>query len=289
MVSEKNASDHGEENFYAALSHEIRRKIINIIGDEENTSFTKLKEVLEYSTGTIYHHLEVLRELVYQKKNKKYYLTSLGTHAYKFLQQNIDTLESTKITDEKIKSPFVKGILNFTPKKLFLEDPQKYPLALVISITTLLACTILAGLSGMVSFVLFFQEYAPTPALLSADVQFISSIVFVINFFIFFGLTELFCYIFYEKSENSLKILLNLGTIYFPILIYLVIHYIIFVFELTFLSILDDMLLIFFQIWSLWLLTYNLSVNKYIKIERALIVSLLIHYGSFIVLFIIRI
>ena len=288
MTSEKDEEIQGEENFYAALSHDLRRKIIKMIGDDDSTSFTKLKEVLQTSTGTIYHHLEVLKDLVYQKKNKKYYLTSLGTHAYRFLQQNIDTIESTKITDEKIKSPFLKSVLNLTPKRLFLEDPRQSIFCLLISIVCLALGAVLASLSGQITFILFFQDAFLNPSDFDPGIQIVLGITFVVNYLVLFVLVELFCWLFFAKKENSLKVMLNMGSIYFPIVIYLVIHYIFFILDMDYLTIIDNILLILFQIWSLWLMTYNLSVNKYIKIERALIVTLIIHYGSFIVLFMLR-
>ena len=59
-----------ESSFYIALSHEIRRKILRIIGDNGFSSFTYLKRILKVSTGTIYHHLEALAQLIKQKKTR---------------------------------------------------------------------------------------------------------------------------------------------------------------------------------------------------------------------------
>ena len=64
----------------------MRRKIIKIIGDNDCSSFTILKTELKVSTGTIYHHLESLSQLIEQKEDKKYYLNDLGIHAYNSLQ-----------------------------------------------------------------------------------------------------------------------------------------------------------------------------------------------------------
>ena len=72
--------------------------------------------------------------------------------------------------------------------------------------------------------------------------------------------------------------------------IYLLIHFILLtlgLIQITFFMLFDTILLIFFQIWSLWLLTYTISVNKGLKIENGLIIALIMHYVSFtIVLFI---
>ena len=90
-----------ESSFYYALSHEIRRKILKIIGDNEFSSFTNLKRILKVSTGTIYHHLDSLSQLIHQKKNKKYYLTDLGIHAYNSLKENIEIMESIDFSNRE--------------------------------------------------------------------------------------------------------------------------------------------------------------------------------------------
>ena len=78
--------DITEDQFYVSLGHEIRRKILKIIGDNGVSSFSAFKKQIQSSTGTIYHHLEVMKELILQDKKKKYHLTNLGEHAYQVLK-----------------------------------------------------------------------------------------------------------------------------------------------------------------------------------------------------------
>ena len=101
---------------------------------------------------------------------------------------------------------------------------------------------------------------------------------------------ELICRTFYKKKENTLNFFLSFPIIFYPMIIYLIVHFILLstgLIQIGLFNLIDIILLIFFQIWSLWLLTYNLSISKGLKIERGLIIALLLHYGSFtIVLFI---
>ncbi|MFX0047935.1 MAG: hypothetical protein ACFE8G_07180, partial [Candidatus Hermodarchaeota archaeon] len=104
------------------------------------------------------------------------------------------------------------------------------------------------------------------------------------NLFFYFLINEGICRIFYKKKENSLKFLISFAIILFPIDIYLCLHLILIFtgsFNFASVKILDNVIMILFQVWALWLLTYNLSVNKKLKIENSLIVSLLVHYGGF--------
>lgn len=104
-----------EEILYLALGHEIRRHIIKIIGNLGFAGFSDLKKSLQVSTGTIYHHLDVLSKLIVQDEKKKYHLSPLGMHGYSILQKNIDTISSMKVEekallDEKLK-PWQQWIL----------------------------------------------------------------------------------------------------------------------------------------------------------------------------------
>ncbi|MFX1568435.1 MAG: hypothetical protein ACFFCV_08710 [Promethearchaeota archaeon] len=63
------------------------------------------------STGTIYHHLDSLSELIEQKQDKKYYLKELGVYAYNSLKNNIETIKSPDFTHREIKSPILRKLL----------------------------------------------------------------------------------------------------------------------------------------------------------------------------------
>ncbi|MFX1596293.1 MAG: ArsR family transcriptional regulator, partial [Promethearchaeota archaeon] len=89
----------------------MRRKIIRIIGDNEYATFTKLKKELKVSTGTIYHHLDTLSDLIEQKKDKKYYLKELGIYAYNSLKDNIESIQSPDFIHREFKSPALRKLV----------------------------------------------------------------------------------------------------------------------------------------------------------------------------------
>jgi len=107
---------------------------------------------------------------------------------------------------------------------------------------------------------------------------------FILNFFAFFVIVELISRVFYKKSENTLNLLASFALIQFPTIIYLVLHTIFnytALISINIVNFIDQILMIGFQVWSLWLLSYSLSVKKGLKIENSLIISLLLHYGGF--------
>ena len=261
--------------------------MIKIIGENEFSTFTKLKQELGVSTGTIYHHLENLSNLIEQKENKKNHLTELGNHAYSSLRKNIiETIRAADLTSKEFKSPLIKGLMLLTPKRLFLTEKKDRNLILIISVIILVLGTIFCALTNSIPFLLFFLD--------STDINslepMIIPLIFFINFIIFYAIIEVICRLFYNETENSIELLISFGIVLFPMIFYLILHYIwLTLLDISFIAILDRILLIFFQVWSLWLLTFNLSLKKGLKIEKGLTISLLLHYGSFVIILFIAI
>jgi len=271
-----------ESSFYYALSHEIRRKIIKLIGDNEYTSFTNLKKELKVSTGTIYHHLDTLSELIEKQANKKYYLTELGIYAYNSLKDNIETMTST---DSEFKSPILKKLTHITLKRFIVFDKKDKKYSILLSISIIIAGTILCGLNEFYAFLFFFMDFNHRE--LETIIEFLIRISFILNFIILFFIIEGITRIFYKKKESSMNFFISFAIILFPLIFYLSIHLIFKFTNLVGISIfnfIDKIFMVFFQVWSLWLLSYSLSVNKGLKIERSLIISLLLHYGGFTII-----
>jgi hypothetical protein len=234
---------------------------------------------LSVSTGTIYHHLETLSNLIEQKKDKKYYLTELGTYAYNSLKDNIETI---KAPQKEFKSLFLNKLMVLTSKRFIIFNKKDRIYTLLISIGIMVLGTIFCVLNGFTSFFLFFIEI--NTGNLDLIFQILINISFILNFFTFFIIIEIISRIFYRKTENTLNLLASFALIQFPMIIYLIIHFIFKNSGLTSLSVvnfIDQIFMIVFQVWSLWLLSYSMSVKKGLKIESSLIISLLLHYSGF--------
>lgn len=281
--SNHNESSDIEGSFYYALGHEIRRKIIKIIGDNEFSSFTMLKKELGVSTGTIYHHLDTLSELIEQKKDKKYYLKELGVHAYNSLKDDIELISEKGYAIREFRSPFLRRLMVITSKRFIHFQKEDRLYVILISIGILIIGTVLTQLNQLSPLLLFFIEINE----LEPNFQIFLMFSFILNFIIYFIIIEGISRLFYNKKENTFNFFISFAIIFFPIVLYLLSHYIfiyIGVFEISFINFLDKVLLIILQVWSLWLLSYSMSANKGLKIETTLIVSLLLHYGSFTII-----
>ena len=132
--------------------------MIKIIGDNEYTTFTKLKKELGVSTGTIYHHLDTLSELVEQKKDKKYYLKELGLYAYNSLKNNIETIKTPDFAHRELKSPILRKLVWVTLQRFIQFEKKDKKFSIIISIGIIIIGTIFCGLNGFYSFFLFFVD-----------------------------------------------------------------------------------------------------------------------------------
>ena len=227
-----------------------------------------------------------------QGDDKKYYLTELGLHAYNSLKDNIDSIITPDFSKKEFNSPILKGLMRLTPKNYINYEKNTRIRVILISIMFALVGAILCGLNGLFPFLLFFGESPINFELIDELVKLLFSIAFIGNLFLYFLINEVICRIFYKKKENSIKFLTSFAIIIFPIDIYLCLRSILIYtgsFEFASVKIIDNVLMIIFQVWALWLLTYNLSVNKKLKIENSLIVSLLVHYGGFSIILLLAI
>ncbi|HUW90862.1 MAG TPA: hypothetical protein VMV43_10175 [Candidatus Nanopelagicaceae bacterium] len=244
------------------------------------------------STGTIYHHLDTLSSLIEQQDDKKYYLTELGLHAYTSLIDNKDTIITPEFSKKEFKSPILKGLMFLTPKTYLNYENKRTYSVMIFSILIALIGSIFCGLNGLFPFFLFFAESLMIFTTAEAIIQFLLAFLFIGNILLYFLINEGLSRVIYRKRENTLKFLASFAIIFFPLDIYLVLRFILSstgALDFSYIRVLDNVLMILFQVWSLWLLTYNLSINKKLKIENSLIVSLLIHYGGFSIILLISI
>ena len=260
--------------------------MLEIIGDNGYSSFTILKKELKVSTGTIYHHLDSLSQLIEQKGDKKYYLTDLGQLAYSSLKENINNL-SKEISTKEFNSPILKGLMYLTPKKFIKTSKTSNFIPLGISILTLIVGVVFCYLTNLFPFFLLFSSFPSYDNLQAPFTNIIGAILFIINYLVYFSIVEGLIRLFYKNKNNTTEFLGTFAFIFIPSTMYLIIHYIFEVFnliEIPSISIMDNIIMILLQAWSLWILTYSIITYKQLKIENALILSLLLHYGGFSVI-----
>jgi DNA-binding transcriptional ArsR family regulator len=74
-----------EEEIFKSLGHKVRRDIIKLTGNQNQLSFTDIKnQLIGIDSPTLSYHLKSLIPLVYSKNNK-YRLSEIGKAAYNLL------------------------------------------------------------------------------------------------------------------------------------------------------------------------------------------------------------
>jgi len=220
-----------------------------------------------------------------QKQDKKYYLKELGLYAYNSLKNNIETIKTPDFAHRELKSPILRKLLWITSQRFIVFDKKDKKFTIMISAAILVIGTIFCGLNGFYSFFFFFIDIGQIN--FELGFQILLSLSFIANFIIFFIVIEGISRFFYKKNEKIGDFLVSFAIILYPMIFFLFFHLIFKWFDLLNISVinlLDKILLIIFQVWALWLLSYSLCVKKGLKIESSLIISLLLHYGCFTII-----
>jgi hypothetical protein len=83
-----------EESIFKTLSHQTRRDILRVIGEEKQASFTQIKNSLKIEdSATVSYHINTLQPLIFQKDGK-YALSLLGQDVYALINKTVAYSES---------------------------------------------------------------------------------------------------------------------------------------------------------------------------------------------------
>ncbi len=88
--------DPGEllEKVYSILGNPYKRKIIAVLGERGEISFSELKSIVGTSTGNLYYNLDGLAGFVSKNEKRRYHLTSEGLKLYRYMVENEARLRS---------------------------------------------------------------------------------------------------------------------------------------------------------------------------------------------------
>jgi len=260
-----------EGYLHKALSHEIRRKIIELIGENDSLSYSELSKLVHSEPGTLYHHLNFLKPLIVQGDDKLYRLTEYGKMAYDLLKKSraYTNMAFSLRTDPK----YIRCIsLTFLALKI-----NKSPLNYV------LAAPLLIGLIGLI---MWFVGLTPrvlfyTPG--TYEVYMDIGLMFA-SWITVFASTEIFFRVIGEK-EGTLQNLIGSAFAFIPFISFALIYY-----GLTSLgiyvnpihSLLGLIILILHQFWYVAVESRVLHYAKKVPLDKAIIAALLPYYLSFV-------
>jgi hypothetical protein len=284
-VVDESRTDEIEKKFYEALDSDIRRKILRLIGENGGVTFTKFKAELKVSTGTLYHHLNTLAQLVFQKKDKRYYLTSLGELTLRFMDENRPHLGAIKEEEMLEKTTFF-GQKMFSALKIEKFHAALFGRSNRTSRLLLLVPVVFYVLGAFLGFQTIFYYFVSSP--FHGTVPVFTPVLQVPAFalegfgswIVAWGLIELASYLNFKKKVDLATSFAATGICSFPLFIYEIVAFSLRIAGIDLGPLGSGILLFLAMFATLYLLITFQMYFKGIMAERAISIVLPTNYIS---------
>ncbi|MFX1505990.1 MAG: ArsR/SmtB family transcription factor [Promethearchaeota archaeon] len=277
--------DENLTEIFKALSHPLRQDIIHILAERHQIGgmgFTALQNELNRGSsrkkpvqvGTIYHHIALLGDLLQQsEESKSWILSERGLFAFNLLTSSQDRNQFLSQGDLQQQSPFIFIFEILAPPQIFFFIKKSISLFIGWQILFFLVFAFITAQADLVLIFLFFADINPQKEIL------ISLASIVISWIIFTILVMLLSKKLLPtkiKIEDILTTTIFLGMSLLPLGIFplLVIVKLIDITQ----SFIPLALAIILQLWVILLSARAISVQFFVRMERAGIVSLISIY-----------
>ncbi len=275
--------DENVTEVFKALSHPIRQDIILLLADHQEIGFTVLQKELRnfqhnnkaVQVGTIYHHIKLLGNLVDQNESSKTWsLSETGWFAYNLLTSSKDRSQFLKSGDLEGQSPisFLWEIL--APPSLFFLIKKSLVLFIGWQILFFLGFALVTSQTQLILIFVFFSDLNP-------EKNFILSLSSILISWLLFTIIVIIVSFLFLRRKNltiedigTLAIFLGIALLPLSVLPLLVLFQVISLDQRIFIL----TIAILSQLWVIILSARSISVQFFIRMERAAIVSLISIY-----------
>jgi hypothetical protein len=237
---------------------------VDILGRQEKIGFKELKQLLGLGVGTVYYHLDMLSDYLSQDKQRKYKLNDRGRLLYRALTEG--RVPSALQWGES-RGHRVASWLFLSP--LFAKTAQPMKL-LPLSLAILVLGAIGSALASAQSMLLFYSSFTAFQFETTALIYFFNWISLLI-------FSDLIISFLLKRTGGDLQLFVCLGIASFPVALFPYV-YIFISFELA------RYLLFFLQIWSVLLMSSAYSFSKGLRLDKSIILSLVILYLNTVIL-----
>jgi hypothetical protein len=274
-------SQPSKDEVVAKLTSKPKRMaVVRLIGERGEVSFKELKARLGMGVGTLYYHLDALRDLVTQNETKQYVLTDAGKTAY----ESIKGIEanSTKFAPRKLPSGFFEIL-----RQIFLFEsqleviPQDQMLSLTFTLGILFTGTILSGFTRIEPAIFFLRTRNALPILAMYSL--------VASWSVIFGTVLLLSTFLWKARRNIMGLAASSAISLIPVIFAILVDS----FRRTFPDAVLNSLFgipyfLGFQVvlvlWAGFLLTFSLRSALNLTIEKALVETLVVVLINFVYL-----
>lgn len=265
------ATDPELSKLLVALGHEKRRRIVLLLAERGPLSVTELKREMKISTGSLYHNISLLGDLIGQGSDRKYSLTEKGARANQLLNNGI-------LAEPRDGVPIggrLEGLINLLmPRWIFLSLAGSRIYALIGAAAILLTGMGLA-FPAKASITLLLVERTNSNPILQALSLPLSWLVVSSILLALFARGKI-------SSSNSQNFLFSSALSYTPQVIYLILEAVAraFIGDIFAGPLLFGIASLVFSGLGVCLLATALAANLNIRSERALIACLVLFYMS---------
>ena len=258
-------------HYHALLKDATRRRIIEMLGEQERVGFKEFRDSLKVGVGTLYYHLDILSGFIIQDKNRKYMLNERGRLLYEALKEG--TMPAALKLDRIYQSGALRWLF-LSPIFGRVNSASKW---LPLSALILVLGAVGAGLARLEPLLLF---YIPTTRSFE-----MTAASFLFYWMGAFFLVDILAYILYRRMGDDVHLFVCMGVAALPLAAYPYLHMVLFltVPPIMMTYVLRGVLLIL-QVWSLILLTSAFSYGKGLRLERAVILGLSLLYANIAIL-----
>jgi len=243
--------------YHTLLRDPARRKIIEVLGEQGKCGFKDLRSSLGLGVGTVYYHLDMLSDFLVQDKSRKYMLNNRGQLLYKSLKDgsvpaalNAGEALSHRLGRWLFLSPV---FLRMTRLEVFLP----------VSVGILFLGAAGSALARVEPLFLF---YFPSSRSFESGV-----VMFFFYWVGLFLLADVLCYLVFKRAGGDLQLFAGLGFSSLPLSIFPYIYSLI-------PEAMSRYVLLVFQVWTLLLISSALSFGKGLRLDRSILLSLVILY-----------
>ncbi len=271
----------GRDHVFHILRNPVRRGIISILGEKGQLGFTDLRKTFpDISVGTLYYHLDLLNRIITQSPEKKYILTEEGKRIFSQVLKSEENLIPVKASVEAqvgVESP-----ISFLLMPGFFSDISLRPIKYVATpFLVFISFAFLAWLSHSVEVLFFFIPVNGTQALLvSASAG--ASLLGV------YAEINALTFLFYRRREGNLSLLITTSAGLIPLLTYPLALYVAALMndQAAFArSLLNMILTVAPQVFSVILITAGLSQAKGLRLDRSALIVLVVVYVNVLLLY----
>ena len=261
--------------YYTLLRDPARRKIIELLGEQGKLGFKELRRSLGLGVGTVYYHLDMLSDFIAQDKSRKYSLNDRGQLLYRTLKDG-NMSPALKVGSEALSHRLGRW--------LFLSPV----FAQSVHLRTFLPLAVAVLIVGAVGSAVAKQE--PVFLFYFASTKSFENVALIFLFYWvgLFLLADAMIYILFRRTGGDLQLFACVGMAALPLTLFPYVYVAILPYVIALVPPvslwLPRLVLLIFQVWTLLLISSALSFGKGLRLDRSIIVTLVILYINIIFL-----